>query len=182
MRFLLAEILRSWVLYEGRCVDLDRLENSDKPCDTGTKVSIISKDFPEFDFSTVSHDYPSKTGRWAFSQAAITQRGVDCRRWLKARPEEVIAVVSHSGFLRVGVSHRHYANADYRVFRFAENSADELIEWNLTGKNGGGMGYSRVGLAMIEPTDFPQERQEHPLGKVTQASEEITQEVPEGPR
>lgn len=160
---------------------MDRLENSDKPCDTGNKVSILSNEFPEFDFSTVSRDYPSKTGRWAFSQAAITQRGVDCRRWLHARPEEIIAVASHSGFLRVGVSHRHYANADYRVFRFAEDSGDELIEWNLTGESGGGMGYSRKGLAIIEPADFPQERQEHSEGKVTQASEEITQEVPEGP-
>lgn len=55
----------------------------------------------------------------------------------KSRPEEIVIVVSHSGFLRVGVSHRHYANADYRVFRFAEDSGDELIESSLTDENGG---------------------------------------------
>lgn len=90
-------------------------------------------------------------------------------------------MVSHSGFLRVGVSHRHYANADYRVFRFAEESGDELIECTLTDENGGGMGNSRRGLAMISPTDFPRERQEHPQEKVAQAAEEITKEVPKGP-
>lgn len=133
------------------------------------------------DFSTVFSEYPAKTGRWAFSQAAITQRGVDCRRWLQARPEEVIAVVSHSGFLRVGVSHRHYANAEYRVFSFAEGSGDELVEWRVTEENGGGMGNSRIGLALTRPTDFPQERQEHPPGSIAQAPEEVTMEVPVEP-
>lgn len=36
------------------------------------------------------------------------------------------------------------------------------------------MGNSRRGLALIEPTDFPQERQEHPQEKVAQAPEEFT--------
>ena len=154
------------------------LENSDKPCDTGTQVSTLSDEFPEFDFSTVFPEYPSKTGRWAFSQSAITQRGVDCRRWLKARPENTIAVVSHSGFLRVGVSHRHYANADFRVFDFGHGTGDELVEWKLTEESGGGMGKSRQGIASIEPTDFPEKRQEHLQARVAQAPEEITKEVP----
>lgn len=91
-------------------------------------------------------------------------------------------MVSHSGFLRVGVSHRHYANADYRVFGFADDSGDELVEWNLTDENGGGMGSSRKGLASVKPTDFPDEQQEYPQGKVAQAPEEITKEVPKPPR
>ena len=83
-------------------------------------------------------------------------------------------VVSHSGFLRVGVSHRHYANADYRVFRFAEGSGDELVEWRITEENGGGMGTSRTGLALTEPTEFPQEREEHPQQRPARAPREIT--------
>jgi hypothetical protein len=36
----------------------------------------------------------------------LTQRGIAARKWLRSRPEKVVAVVSHSGFLRVGVSVR----------------------------------------------------------------------------
>ena len=89
-------------------------------------------------------------------------------------------MVSHSGFLRVGVSHRHYANADYRVFEFAEGLGDELVEWQFTEENGGGMGNSRKGLALTEPRDFPQKRQEGSGERVAQAPEEITQEFPKG--
>lgn len=109
-----------------------------------------------FDFRTVSSEYPSKQGRWAFNQAAITRRGLDCRQWLKGRPEKVIAVVSHSGFLRVGVSHRRYANADYRIFDFAQDGSDELVEWATTAQ--GGMMWSEPGTAGIEAGDFQHER------------------------
>ena len=118
------------------------IENSDKPCDTGTPISTISKEFPKLSFSTVFPEYPAKTGRWAFSDAAIIQRGKDCRQWLKNRAEKVIAIVSHSGFLRVGVSHINYENADYRVFNFANDGSDVLVEWQLTRDNNGGMGRS----------------------------------------
>lgn len=90
-------------------------------------------------------------------------------------------MVSHSGFLRVGVSHRHYANADYRIFQFAEGAGDELVEWKLTEENGGGMGNSGKGLALTEPTDFPHERQKHPQERIAQAPEESTKEVPKEP-
>lgn len=87
-------------------------------------------------------EYPAKTGRWAFSDAAIEQRAEDCRKWLRERPEKVIAVVSHSGFLRVGVSRKNYENADYRVFEFGTGEGNELVEWELTETKGGGMGFS----------------------------------------
>ena len=103
---------------------------------------MLSNEFPSFEFDTVFPEYPAKTGRWAFSDAAIEQRAEDCRRWLRKRPEKVIAVVSHSGFLRVGVSHKSYANADYRVFDFGSGESSELVEWELTDRKGGGMGWS----------------------------------------
>ena len=93
--------------YPQRIFMLSTSENSDNPCDTGTAIATISKEFPTFDFSTVAPEYPAREGRWAFSEseAAITQRGLDCRQWLKAKPKKVIAVVTHSGFLRIGISH-----------------------------------------------------------------------------
>lgn len=117
-------------------------ENSDKPCDTGTPLSTIAAEFPGFSFDTVFPEYPSKRGRWAFSDEAIKIRGEDCRRWLRERTEKVIAVVSHSGFLRVGVSHVNYENGDYRIFEFLDCEGNKLVEWPLTRDNSGGMGWS----------------------------------------
>ena len=162
---------------------LSALENSDKPCDTGTPIATISKDFPAFNFNTVSPEYPSKEGRWAFSEAAITQRGLDCRQWLKSRPEKVIAVVSHSGFLRLGISHTKYANADYRVFDFADDASDELVEWESTEHRGGGMGKSEKGRVYAGGPGFPHEQRKEGAeakraSEAEQASEEVVDEVP----
>ena len=130
-------------------------ENSDSPCDTGTAITTIAREFPEFNFSAVFPEYPTKSGRWAFTQEAVLRRAIDCRRWLKSRPERVIAVVSHSAFLRLGVTHSQFSNADYRVFDFAGNSdTHELVESKSTEKNGGGMGRSPRGQSQIQPADF----------------------------
>ena len=152
-------------------------ENSDKPCDIGTPAHILSDEFPDFGFGTVFPDYPVKTGRWAYSLTAITQRGIDCRRWLKARPEKVIAVVSHSGFLRVGISNTRYANADYRVFEFVDDNFASLREWKTTEERGGGMGKSQKGIAYAEPSDFP-DHQNDEIKANTKAPEEVVEEVP----
>lgn len=129
-------------------------ENSDKPCDTGSSISVLAKEFPDIDFSDLDPLYPTKTARYAYTQTAVLQRGVDVRAWLKARSETVIIVVSHSAFLRTAVSHSRYANADYRIFRFSDNPDDlDLVEDPLT-DGAGGMGRSRIGRMAIEEGDF----------------------------
>ena len=153
------------------------LENSDKPCDTGTPAHILSSDFPDFNFDSVFSEYPAKSGRWAFSLAAITQRGLDCRRWLKSRPEKVVAVVSHSGFLRVGVSHTRFANADYRVFDFVDDNEASLQEWKTTEERGGGMGKSQKGMAYAEPLEFTDSQKDDTISN-TKAPEEVVEEAP----
>ena len=140
----------------------------------------MTGEFPHFNFQTVFAEYPQKTGRWAFSQTAIIQRGLHCRQWLHSRPEKVIAVVSHSGFLRVGVSHARYANADYRVFQFKEGSDNELVEWESTESRGGGMGRSEKGKAYAVPSDFPAKPKLETLTE-GQAKEEVAEEVPQRP-
>ncbi len=67
-------------------------------------------------------------------------------------------MVSHSGFLRVGVSNKKYENADYRIFDFAEGfeeTGGKLIEWELTELKGGGLGKSPKGFFEMAPGDYP---------------------------
>ena len=82
------------------------------------------------------------------------------RKWLKGRPEKVIAVVSHGGFLRLGLSNRKYENADFRIFDYAEpeegveDSEFKLKEWKLTEEKGGGLGKSSKGYFSWFDGDF----------------------------
>lgn len=124
----------------------DWQENSSKPCDTGSPIEVISKDFPQFAFGSVDPTWPYKgpETKYAYTNEAIYARGRENRRWLRSRKERVIVVVSHAGFMRAGVSHQCYANADYRVFGFKEEEDEDaiLVEWPLTKEKGGGMGNS----------------------------------------
>lgn len=129
-------------------------ENSDKPCDTGSSISEMQKEWPQFDWSSVDPIWPAKTGLYRFSREGLTERGIAARDWLRNRPEKVIAVVSHSGFLRVGVSNKGYYNADYRVFEFAEGHEEvggKLVELEVTEKKGGGLGKSNHGTYFLGP-------------------------------
>ena len=135
-------------------------ENSDKPCDTGSPIPDMEKEWPQFDWSAVDPTYPAKTGLYAFSKTGLTERGIAARKWLRNRPEKVVAVVSHSGFLRVGVSSRYYENADFRIFEFGEGGDEiggNLVEWELTEKNGGGLRKSQKGHFPMKEGDYPAE-------------------------
>ncbi|KAH8815171.1 histidine phosphatase superfamily [Xylogone sp. PMI_703] len=151
-----------WLMERGVPVVLraEWQENSDKPCDTGTEIPVMAKEWLQFDWSTVDPVYPSKTGLYAFTGPALKARGVAAREWLRKRPEKVIAVVSHSGFLRASVSYRKYENADYRIFDFAEGVEEEggkLVEREITESRGGGLGKSPKGVFGMEDWDYPAE-------------------------
>jgi broad specificity phosphatase PhoE len=151
-----------WLIKRGVPVVLrpEWQENSDNPCDTGTDISTIAKEWPQFDWSTVDPQFPAKTGVYEFSRQGLQERGIAARKWLRSRPEKVIAVVSHSGFLRVGVSYKKYENGDFRIFDFAEGDDDiggKLIEWELTEVKLGGLGKSPRGYFPLGPGDYPPE-------------------------
>ncbi|KAI9814107.1 MAG: hypothetical protein M1832_005995 [Thelocarpon impressellum] len=137
-------------------------ENSDKPCDVGSPPASLAPAFPSLPaeaFETIHPLFPSKTGSFAYTEPAILARGTACRAWLRARPEAVVAVVSHSGFLRVGVSNAAFGNADYRVFDCAgSDDAAELVEWESTRDNGGGLGCSDRGWFGVESQRWPAPR------------------------
>ncbi|KAK3077941.1 hypothetical protein LTS18_008853, partial [Coniosporium uncinatum] len=175
--------------WSGRRVRLDAMwqENSAKPCDTGSPIPTLSKEFPQFDWSAVDSIYPNKTSPasnpYRFTRSAVLKRGQHALEWLYARPEKIIAVVSHSGFLRTAVTKTKFANADYRIFDFqkldgeADGGGDgqdgpagaaplpvaedgrglELVEWEVTKERGGGMGRSQKGRWEIVEGEFPEE-------------------------
>ncbi|KAF4547779.1 Histidine phosphatase-like protein 6 [Elsinoe fawcettii] len=173
-----------FLIQRGIKIEADPLwqENSDKPCDTGSALDTIGERFKQIDFSDVDPAYPKKEGVYAFTQDAVVGRGQKVLQNLYARKEDVVAVVSHSGFLRAGVSKRHYANADYRVFTFEEWNGKgdvKLVESDLT-EGKGGMGWSEEGVATIGANEFPKTNKvkqvEEQQGK--QVGSEATEEVP----
>ena len=96
---------------------------------------------------------------YAYSYGSLLERGKAARKWLKSRPEKVIAVVGHDGFLRVGICGKKFGNADFRIFEFeaggeAEGGGLGLVEWESTEKNGGGLGTCPSGVWGWLPNDF----------------------------
>lgn len=147
----------------------------------------MASEFPAWDFSKVDPLYPNKTTNlsnnpYAFTRKAILARGQTCLKALYSRPEKVIAVVTHSGFLRTSICNRRFSNADWRVFDFDEEAIRKskengeginregfflLKEWKETEEKGGGMGRSAKGIHGIAEGDFPPE-----------VEEEATKEMP----
>lgn len=105
-------------------------ENLTKPCDTGSPAAALAPAFPHVDFSRLDTVWPDKTSprarRYAHSRAAVLARAAHALDALARRPESLVFVVSHSGFLRSGVTGYWFFNADYRVFRF--QGADQDVD------------------------------------------------------
>jgi hypothetical protein len=136
-------------------------EVSPAPCDTGSPIAIITSEFPDIDFTPVSPTFPSKTKSYAYTSVAVLQRGQDMLKWLYARPEKVIAVISHASFLRIGMGKRFFVNADYRIFDFENVTDGELLklkEWEETAKDGGYLSRPDSEFAEIKGWDFPKEK------------------------
>ncbi|ESU08130.1 hypothetical protein FGSG_02665 [Fusarium graminearum PH-1] len=99
------------------------------PDDIAIVIPSVSKDFPQVNFSTVDPVWPDKkssAGRhYAHTKQSILARGKRALEDLHKRPEKLIFVVSHAGFLRLGVVGYWFYNSDYRVFDFeTERNAD----------------------------------------------------------
>jgi hypothetical protein len=111
----------------------------------------LREEFPTVDFSNVDPVYPDKTSpagaRYAYNRKAILARGRSALASLASRPDKVIFVVSHSGFLRAGLTGYWWFNADYRIFDLDEAVAATgdpagLKQWEST--LAGGLGWSRT--------------------------------------
>jgi broad specificity phosphatase PhoE len=107
-------------------------ETTANPCDVGTEVAVISKEWPQLDFSQLDPVYPAKTGLYDASQESLLHRARVAREWLFHRSEKYVIVMTHSGFIRrVVPDGTKYANAEYRTYDFAEEDEDGTRHFRL---------------------------------------------------
>ncbi|CAH0051509.1 unnamed protein product [Clonostachys solani] len=152
-----AQLSLDWLVDRGIKIvaNADWQENSDKPCDTGSPISDVSAEFPSVDFGSLDPIYPDKTSaeatRYAHTRSSILSRGKRGLADLYSRPEKIIFVVSHSGFLRLGVVGWWFTNADYRLFDFvAEKEGDGQLDLTQDETTlAGGLGLSRTSRATL---------------------------------
>ncbi|KAL4791679.1 histidine phosphatase superfamily [Aspergillus venezuelensis] len=127
----------------------DIQETSDVPCDTGSDPVDLRREIEEkglpVDASLVQEGWNVKTGRYAPTNAAVGQRARDARRWLKARPENEIVMVSHGGVLHYFTEDWEdssqfqgtgWTNTEYRTYTFSDSvDMDDLEGHKLDSDN-----------------------------------------------
>lgn len=104
-------------------------ENSADPCDVGTPLARLQPAWPQISFARLDPVWPDKTSaaatRYAHARSAVVERGRLCLEDLYRRPEKVVFVVSHSGFLRAGCVGWWFFNSDYRIFEFEDGLGED---------------------------------------------------------
>ncbi|KAL4953298.1 histidine phosphatase superfamily [Aspergillus filifer] len=127
----------------------DIQETSDVPCDTGSDPADLRREIEEnklpVDASLVAEGWNVKDGRYAPTNAAVGQRARDARRWLKARPEKEIVMVSHGGVLHYFTEDWEdssqfqgtgWTNTEYRTYTFSSSvDMDDLEGRKLDSDN-----------------------------------------------
>ncbi|KAI0136545.1 hypothetical protein BJ170DRAFT_677417 [Xylariales sp. AK1849] len=112
----------SWLVKAGVPVQLraEWQETTANPCDIGTDASVMQREWPDLNFSSLDPLYPAKTGVYDPSEEALLKRATFARQWLFFRPEKYIIVMTHSGFLKRVVEGPKYENVEYRTYDFVD--------------------------------------------------------------
>ncbi|KAF2792624.1 phosphoglycerate mutase-like protein [Melanomma pulvis-pyrius CBS 109.77] len=119
-------------------------EVSDMGCDTGQSPNALKQAIPglfatddvnfdlnKIDLSNVNEGWNVKTGYYAYTKPAISQRASDLRNWIFQRPETTILAVSHGAFLHFltedwdvadPMTGTAYHNCEVRIFDFTSES------------------------------------------------------------
>ncbi|KAF5564902.1 phosphoglycerate mutase [Fusarium phyllophilum] len=154
-----AMLALGWLVERGVKIEgnADWQENSSKPCDTGSPLSSISPSFPKVNLSSVDPLWPDKTSpsaeQYWYTKKSILARGQRALEDLKKRPEKLIFVVSHAGFLRLGVAGYWFFNSDYRVFDFEDKG---IKQRETTAAGGMGLSFTEtVELGLDLPEEDP---------------------------
>ncbi|KAF2487206.1 histidine phosphatase superfamily [Neohortaea acidophila] len=155
-------------------------EASNAPCDTGSEIELLKAEFPEHvDFDHVKHGWWVHEGEYAFEPKALISRAAKLRRWIKARPEKEVVLVSHgffNHFLTGDVDAEGnqttpwWKEAELRTYRFREGAsitADGLSE--IDGEDGAALEETPESLmrlkdrrraSVVDNKNRPEERKE----------------------
>ncbi|KAJ5105395.1 phosphoglycerate mutase family protein [Penicillium alfredii] len=125
----------------------DVQETSDVACDTGSEPSALRREFEgqPVDLELVQEGWNNNKDRYAPTNKALKLRARAARRWLKARPEKEIVVVTHGGFLHYFTEDWEdssqyqgtgWTNTEYRTFEFSDEvHKDDLEGFELDDDN-----------------------------------------------
>ncbi|KAJ5316701.1 hypothetical protein N7508_001209 [Penicillium antarcticum] len=125
----------------------DIQETSDVPCDTGSEPELLASEFKSgVDLALVQKGWNNKqSDRYEPTNRALKERARAARRWLKARPEKEIVMVTHGGFLHYFTEDWEdssqfqgtgWTNTEYRTFTFTEEVHTDDLDGNpLDGDN-----------------------------------------------
>ncbi|KAF9515461.1 hypothetical protein BS47DRAFT_1328142 [Hydnum rufescens UP504] len=119
-----------------KLIVLSRLqEKGASPCDTGKSREVLEKteEFEGIDFSSLEDDWNVKVGDFAPKNVAARAKWV--RKWLRARPEREIVVVSHTNFLRAITytdKSNNWENGEIRSFTFVEDDDEDAVLRRIT--------------------------------------------------
>ncbi|KAF3934070.1 hypothetical protein ABW19_dt0205493 [Dactylella cylindrospora] len=110
-------------------------ETSDRPCDTGRPTAELKLMFPGIQFDECDRTNWLQKKHGFYTRANLETRAIFVRKWLYERPEEVIAVVTHSGFLRWLAAadfpfvepRDSFRNCEFRGYTFADIKKDDGI-------------------------------------------------------
>ncbi|KAK0346597.1 hypothetical protein LTR02_008892 [Friedmanniomyces endolithicus] len=81
-------------------------EASDDPCDTGSPVEVLKKEFPDIVlFDHVEHGWYLHEGEYAVDPKALNARAAKLRRFIRDRDEKEVVLVTHGFFA-------HYLTGD----------------------------------------------------------------------
>lgn len=74
-------------------------EDTDDPCDTGSSPAELFSEFGDLvDLQFTPESWNTKTGIYAPTAAALRQRALELRLWIRNRPERELVIVGHGAF------------------------------------------------------------------------------------
>ena len=132
-----------------------------------------------------------KQGRYASDVESLEKRARDLRRWLKARPEEEIVLVTHGGFVHwfsedwVGMDEgacTGWANTEWRTYAFdddkGEGESDSIAETTESRKRRQGTEMPLTEMERVElERSFSQRKDKKNKEKERQLKEEADKEA-----
>lgn len=113
----------------------DLQEKNGHPCDTGSPQSILLSEFPQLEkeINELPVSWYLKQGDYASDRASLEKRAAKFTSWLLSRPEKIIVVVSHNGFLEYLVGNEFWTSSGTAPNGF-ENAEVKSFSLDSAGK------------------------------------------------